>query len=53
MTNDECACRQADHENMMSELVAALRGVIAVADRATVEFDRAKAAIAKATGETQ
>lgn len=31
------------------ELLAALRGVVAIADRKTVEFDRARAAIAKAT----
>ncbi len=34
-----------------AELVEALTGVVRVADRATVEFDAAKAAIAKATGE--
>ena len=32
------------------ELLLALRGVIAVADQSTVEFDKARAAIAKATG---
>lgn len=32
------------------ELLEALRGVLRVADRATVEFDAARAAIAKATG---
>lgn len=31
------------------DLLAALRGVLAVADRKTVEFDAARAAIAKAT----
>jgi hypothetical protein len=31
------------------ELLAALIGVVRVADRATVEFDAARAAIAKAT----
>lgn len=31
------------------ELLEALRGVVRVADRATVEFDAARAAIAKAT----
>ncbi len=36
-----------------AELVEALTGVVRVADRATVEFDAAKAAIAKATGEQQ
>lgn len=32
------------------ELLEALRGVVRVADRATVEFDAARAAIKKATG---
>jgi len=32
------------------DLLAALKAVIAIADRATVEFDRARAAIAKAEG---
>lgn len=32
------------------ELLEALQAVVAVADRATDEFDRARAAIAKATG---
>ena len=32
------------------ELLEALKGVVAVADRKTDEFDRARAAIAKATG---
>jgi len=32
------------------ELLAALEGVMRVADRATVEFDAARAAIAKAKG---
>ena len=32
------------------DLLAALIGVVKVADRATVEFDAARAAIAKATG---
>ena len=36
-----------------AELVEALTGVVRVADRATVEFDAAKAVIAKATGEQQ
>ena len=35
------------------ELLDALKGVLRVADRATVEFDAARAAIAKATGEKQ
>jgi hypothetical protein len=33
------------------ELLEALQAVVSVADRATVEFDMARAAIAKATGE--
>lgn len=33
------------------DLLAALQGVLRVADRATDEFDAARAAIAKATGE--
>jgi hypothetical protein len=36
-----------------AELLEALTGVVRVADRATVEFDAAKAAIFKATGEQQ
>lgn len=32
------------------ELLEALKGVVRVADRKTVEFDRARAAIAKAEG---
>lgn len=35
--------------NAHDDLVAALSAVISVADRATVEFDMARAAIAKAT----
>jgi hypothetical protein len=35
------------------DLLEALKGVLRVADRATVEFDAARAAIAKATGEKQ
>jgi len=34
------------------ELLAALKAVVSVADRATVEFDMARAAIAKAEGKT-
>mgnify|MGYP007071688932 CR=1 FL=1 len=41
----------AEAHTLIGELVAALRGVIAVADRKTVEFDAARAAIAKAEGE--
>lgn len=33
------------------DLLAALQAVVSVADRATVEFDMARAAISKATGE--
>ncbi|WP_250512660.1 hypothetical protein [Caballeronia sp. INDeC2] len=33
------------------ELLEALQAVVSVADRATVEFDMARAAIAKATGQ--
>lgn len=39
-----------DGKAQRNELLAALQGVVKVADRATVEFDRARAAIAKATG---
>ena len=39
-----------DRDELIAEMLAALQGVVAVADRATVEFDRARAAIAKATG---
>ena len=35
------------------ELLEALKGVVRVADRATDEFDAARAAIAKATGSRQ
>lgn len=35
------------------ELLAALQGVVRVADRATVEFDAARAAIAKVVGGAQ
>ena len=40
--------KQADHQ--IADLVAALKGVVRVADRQTDEFDAARAAIAKATG---
>lgn len=40
-------------QEINAELVEALIGVVRVADRATVEFDTAKAAIAKATGKQQ
>lgn len=39
------------YEASVANLVHALRGVILVADRATDEFDTAKAAILNATGE--
>lgn len=39
-----------EREELIAEMLAALQGVVAVADRATVEFDRARAAITKATG---
>lgn len=41
-------CAEAD---LLGEALKALRGVIAVADRKTDEFDRAKAVLAKASGE--
>lgn len=51
-----CAPKSADEAEANARLIAAapdllkaLIGVVAVADRATVEFDRARAAIAKAT----
>jgi hypothetical protein len=40
---DEIAVLKARHD----ELLAALKGVVRVADRATIEFDAARAAIAK------
>ena len=43
-----------DHlQSQVYELVAALKGVIRVADRKTEEFDAARAAIAKAEGRTE
>lgn len=39
-------------QSQVDELVAALKGVIRVADRKTDEFDAARAAIAKAEGES-
>jgi hypothetical protein len=63
MTGDGCSvCNPAksleyatqtitDLQNDIACLVDALRGVIRVADRATVEFDAARAAIQQATGE--
>ena len=38
--------------SMLEECAAALDGVIAVADRKTIEFDRARAVLAKLRGET-
>lgn len=40
-------CRLHEHA---PELLKALQAVVRVADRATVEFDAARSAIAKATG---
>ena len=39
-------------QSQVDELAAALKGVIRVADRKTDEFDAARAAIAKAEGES-
>ncbi|MBT2322563.1 hypothetical protein J7E62_09415 [Variovorax paradoxus] len=39
-----------EREELIAEMLEALRGVVRVADRATDEFDAARAAIAKATG---
>lgn len=49
MAEKEEKTRRAD---CYPDLLEALRAVISVADRSTVEFDLAHAAIAKATGET-
>jgi hypothetical protein len=38
--------------DIITELLAALNGVVRVADRATIEFDAARAAITKAEGVT-
>lgn len=40
----------SDMERQRDELLAALKGVVRVADRKTAEFDAARAAIAKAEG---
>ncbi len=40
----------AQLKKQIEDLVSALKGVVRVADRATVEFDAARAAIAKAEG---
>lgn len=39
-----------DRDELIAEMLAALKGVVRVANRATDEFDAARAAIAKATG---
>lgn len=44
----DAAC--VEQANLAPELLEALQGVVRVADRATDEFDAARAAIAKATG---
>jgi hypothetical protein len=46
--------RQAVHETLAeyTDMLEALKAVVAIADRKTVEFDRARAVIAKATGNT-
>ncbi len=41
-----------DRDELIAEMLAALQGVVCVADRSTAEFDAARAAIAKATGAT-
>lgn len=43
-----CDCRRA---SSATDLLEALIGVVRVADRKTAEFDAARAAIAKATGQ--
>jgi len=48
--SDECIA-DASLIAAAPDLLEALRGVLRVADRATVEFDAARAAIAKATGQ--
>jgi hypothetical protein len=42
-----------DRDELIAEMLAALEGVVRVADRATVEFDAARAAIVKAKGGRQ
>jgi hypothetical protein len=39
-----------ERDELVAEMLAALKGVVRVADRATVEFDAARAVIAKAEG---
>lgn len=39
-----------ERDELIAEMLAALQGVVRVADRATDEFDAARAAISKATG---
>jgi hypothetical protein len=46
---DQRSAEPTAAEGVMAELLEALKGVVAIADRKTVEFDRARAAIAKAT----
>jgi hypothetical protein len=49
-------CEQAANARLIAaapDLLAALKAVVRVADRKTVEFDAARAAIAKATGVNQ
>lgn len=50
---DVCRAQKRADAQLMSaapDLLEALKAVVAVADRKTVEFDKAHAAIAKATG---
>ncbi|MBL8469677.1 hypothetical protein [Methyloversatilis discipulorum] len=44
---DEAAAELRRQHALLGEMAGAMQGVIRVADRATLEFDRAKAAIAK------
>lgn len=52
-TFDDNIISQHDVKLMQAapDLLQALKAVVSVADRATVEFDMARAAISKATGE--
>jgi hypothetical protein len=47
LKNAQPKCSQRDYQVLRDELLAALEGVVRVADRATVEFDAARAAITK------
>jgi hypothetical protein len=49
----QALARHINNATGTSELLAALIGVVAIADRRTVEFDTARAAIAKYQGSTQ